>query len=59
MEMLARVVKGSPLTFTALNPRGSRLTTFTLKPDNSMVITGPALNDPNGSFYNEGTCTKT
>jgi len=55
----ATVVSGSPLTFAAVNPRGSRLTTFTLKPDNSMVITGPALNDPNGSFYNEGTCTKT
>jgi hypothetical protein len=55
----ATVVKGSPRTFTAVNPRGARLTTFTLKPDNSMVVTGPALNNPTGSFYDEGTCTKT
>jgi outer membrane protein assembly factor BamE (lipoprotein component of BamABCDE complex) len=54
----ATIVKSSPLTFTAVNPRGSRLTTFTLKPDNSMVITGPKLSDPAASFYNEGTCTK-
>ena len=54
----ATIVKSSPLTFTAVNPRGSRLTTFTLKPDNSMVISGPKLNDPAASFYNEGTCTK-
>ncbi len=54
----ATIVKSSPLTFTAVNPRGSRLTTFTLKPDNSMVITGPKLSDPAASFYNEGTCIK-
>jgi outer membrane protein assembly factor BamE (lipoprotein component of BamABCDE complex) len=54
----ATIVKSSPLTFTAVNPRGARLTTFTLKPDNVMVISGPKLSDPSGSFYNEGTCTK-
>jgi hypothetical protein len=55
----ATVVRGSPRTFTAVNPRGARLTTFMLKPDNAMVITGPSLNNPAGSFYNEGTCTRT
>jgi hypothetical protein len=54
----ATIVKSSPLTFTAINPRGSRLTTFTLKPDHSMVITGPKLSDPAASFRDEGTCTK-
>ena len=54
----ATIVRSSPLTFTAVNPRGARLTTFTLKPDNAMVISGPKLSDPAGSFYNEGTCTK-
>jgi hypothetical protein len=54
----ATIVRDDPLTFTAINPRGSRLTTFTLKPDNSMNITGPALNKPGASFYNEGTCSK-
>jgi hypothetical protein len=52
------IVKGDPLTFTAINPRGSRLTTFTWQPDNSMTITGPGLNNPASRFYNEGTCTK-
>ena len=54
----ATIVKSSPLTFTADNPRGARLTIFTLKPDNAMVISGPKLSDPVASFYNEGTCTK-
>ena len=54
----AAIVKSDPLTFTAINPRGSRLTTFTWQPDNSMIITGPGLNDPNARFHNEGTCTK-
>lgn len=51
-------VKNDPLTFTAINPRGSRLTTFTWMPDNSMTITGPGMNNPNSSFYEEGTCSK-
>ena len=54
----ATVVKNDPLTFTVLNPRGARQTTFTWKPDNSMTITGPGLNNPNVPFYNEGTCKK-
>jgi hypothetical protein len=54
----AAIVNSDPLTFTAINPRGSRLTTFTWKPDNSMTITGPGLNNPNSRFHNEGTCTK-
>jgi hypothetical protein len=54
----AVVLKNAPLTFTAINPRGSRLTTFTWMPDNSMTITGPGLNNPTQPFYNEGTCEK-
>jgi outer membrane protein assembly factor BamE (lipoprotein component of BamABCDE complex) len=52
----ASIVRKDPLTFTAVNPRGARLTTFTLNSNNSIVVTGPTLNDPNASFYNEGTC---
>lgn len=52
------IVKSDPLTFTAINPRGSRLTTFAWQPDNSMTITGPGLNNPNSRFHNAGTCTK-
>lgn len=54
----AVVLKNAPLTFTAINPRGSRLTTFTWMPDNSMTITGPGINNPALPFYNEGTCEK-
>jgi hypothetical protein len=54
----ATIVKSDPLTFTALNPRGSRLNTFTWKPDNSMIVSGPRLNNPNAYFHNEGACTK-
>jgi hypothetical protein len=54
----ATIVKSSPLTFTAVNPRGARLITFTLKPDHSMVITGPKLSDPAASYRDDGTCTK-
>jgi hypothetical protein len=54
----ATIVKTNPLTFTAVNPRGDRLTTFTLRPDNSIVITGPGLNNPASTFYNEGTCVR-
>ena len=54
----AAIIKSDPLTFTAINPRGSRLTTFTWKPDNSMVVTGPGLNNPASRFHNEGSCTK-
>lgn len=55
----ATIVARNPLTFTAINPRGSRLTTFRWKPDNSMIITGPGLNNPKLPFYNEGTCART
>ena len=48
----------SPLTFTAVNPRGSRLTTFTLKPDNAIAISGPYLNNPAATFYDEGGCVR-
>ncbi|MBS0219846.1 MAG: hypothetical protein JSR91_03805 [Proteobacteria bacterium] len=54
----AVILKNTPLTFTAINPRGSRLTTFTWMPDNSMTITGPSINDPTLPFYNEGICEK-
>jgi hypothetical protein len=54
----ATIVRENPLTFTAVNPRGSRLTTFILSSDSSMTITGPALNNPNSRFYNEGRCTR-
>ncbi len=55
----ATVVSNNPLTFTAVNPNGSRLTTFSWRPDNSMVVTGPGLSNPNSHFFNEGTCTRT
>lgn len=54
----ATIVTTDPLTFTAVNPRGERLTTFTLKADNSMLITGPSVSDPNARFRNAGTCAK-
>jgi hypothetical protein len=55
----ATIVQNDPLTFTAINPRGSRLTQFVWKANNALIITGPWLNDPGRSFYNEGACTKT
>jgi len=54
----AVILKNAPLIFTAINPRGSRLTTFTWMPDNSMTVTGPGINNPTVPFYNEGTCEK-
>jgi len=54
----ATVVKASPLTFTAINPRGERLTTFTLRPDNSLVITGPGLNNSASTFFDDGICVR-
>lgn len=55
---LTTIVKADPLTFTAINPRGSRLTTFTWRADNTMTITGPNLNSLGTNFRNEGTCAK-
>lgn len=55
----ATVIRTDPLTFTAVNPRGSRLTTFVMKSDNTIVITGPRMNDPNSRFRNSGSCAKT
>jgi hypothetical protein len=55
----ATVVEHNPLTFTAINPRGSREMKIVWKPDNSMIITGPNLNKPGTFFYNEGSCVKT
>jgi hypothetical protein len=55
----ATVVSNNPLTFTAVNPNGSRLTTFSWRPDNSLVVTGPGVSNPNAHFFNEGTCTRT
>lgn len=55
----ATIVKTSPLTFTALNPRGARLITFTLKPDSTIVVSGPGVTNPASAFYNEGTCVRT
>jgi hypothetical protein len=54
----ATVIKTSPLTFTAVNPRGVRVVTFALQPDNSLVLTGPSLNNANATFYDEGNCVK-
>jgi hypothetical protein len=54
----AAVIKTSPLTFTAVNPRGARVVTFTLQADNSVVLTGPSLNNANATFYDEGNCVK-
>jgi hypothetical protein len=54
----ATVVSTSPLTFTAINPRGDRLSTFTLRPDNSLVVTGPGLNNPSSTFFDQGTCVR-
>lgn len=52
----ATVVRTSPLTFTAVNPRGDRTVTFTLQGDNHLVMTGPGTNY--GNFYDEGTCVR-
>jgi len=55
----ATTTSKDPLTFTAINPRGSRLTTFAWNPNNTMTLTGPKLSDPGSTFHNEGACTKT
>jgi hypothetical protein len=55
----ATITSNAPLTFTALNPRGSRVITFTLRADNSMIVTGPNTNNPDTHFYNAGNCVKT
>ncbi len=55
----ATIVESNPLTFTAINPRGSRVMKIVWKPDNSMIITGPNLNKPGTFFYNEGSCLRT
>lgn len=55
----ATIVESNPLTFTAINPRGSRQMRIVWKPDNSMIITGPNLNKPGTFFYNDGSCLKT
>ena len=55
----ATLVRADPLTFTAINPKGSRLTTFVMKSDNTMVMTGPSLRDADRRFRNSGTCAKT
>ena len=55
----ATVMTKDPLTFTAVNPRGSRLTTFTWNSNNTMTLTGPRLSDPASTFHNEGACAKT
>lgn len=54
----ATVVGTSPLRFTAINPRGDRLTTFTMRPDNSLVVTGQGLNNPNSTFFDQGSCVR-
>jgi hypothetical protein len=54
----ATVVGTSPLRFTAVNPRGDRLTTFTMRPDNSLVVTGQGLNNPNSTFFDQGSCVR-
>lgn len=54
----ATIVGTSPLRFTAINPRGDRLTTFTMRPDNSLVVTGQGLNNPNSTFYDQGSCVR-
>jgi hypothetical protein len=56
---VATIVTNDPLTFTAVNPRGSRLTTFIWNSNNTMTLTGPKLTDPAGTFQNDGACTKT
>jgi hypothetical protein len=55
----ATVTTKDPLTFTAMNPRGSRLTTFIWNSNNTMTLTGPKLSDPASTFHNEGACAKT
>jgi hypothetical protein len=55
----ATMVESNPLTFTAINPRGSRVMKIVWKPDNSMIITGPNMNKPGTFFYNEGSCLRT
>ncbi len=52
------VVNADPLTFTATNPRGNRLTTFIWNSDNSMSVTGPRSSDPSRTFHNVGSCVK-
>lgn len=55
---LANLINANPLTFTATNPRGDRLTTFTWNADNSMSVTGPRSSDPEKTFRNVGNCAK-
>jgi hypothetical protein len=55
----ATVLAKDPLTFTAVNPRGSRLTTFTWNSNNTMTLTGPRASDPTSTFHNDGACAQT
>ncbi len=55
----ATISGNEPLTFTALNPRGSRPVTFTWASNNTMTLDGPKLSDPTATFHNAGACTKT
>lgn len=50
---------GNPLTFSAMNPNGNRLTTFVWNADNSMSVSGPSSSNPGKTFRDVGTCAKT
>lgn len=54
----AVIISTSPLKFTAMNPRGDRLTTFVWNPDNSMSISGPNYDNPSRDFHDVGFCVK-
>lgn len=54
----ASVLGSDPLTFTAVNPNGDRLTNFVRNSDDTMAVTGPSLSRPGSTFHDAGACTK-
>ena len=54
----ASVLGSDPLTFTALNPNGDRLTNFVWNGDDTMAVTGPSMSRPGSTFHDTGACTK-
>lgn len=55
---LATITSRDPLTFTTVNPRGSRLMNIVWDVNNTMVVSGPSPTDPSTTFHDEGACTK-
>ena len=55
----ATITSTQPLSFMAVNPRDRpRTVTFVWPADNSMVVAGGSIDNPNASFRDQGRCVK-